>query len=347
MTKTRADGASEPDWAFHADDEAVLRALETGEHEQSLREFFGSEEYSELGALAVRASQARAMRRRNREGRAPQKVLILPGIMGSKLGRPKSAQGGSKTIWVDPLRIAAGQLTQLTLPRGAGFKPVGVMLFTYAKLKLMLDIAGFDARFHAYDWRLGINESGAKLAARIARESEPVVLVAHSMGGLVARAALPLLRKASVRRLIMVGTPNAGTYAAAQALCGTYPTVRKIAMLDLAHSAEELAKRVFRSFAGLYELLPLPAADAPLDIYDPRMWPRSQSDIDPALLSAAKASRAGLAAADSRFRQIIGVDQPTVAAIRRQAGGFAYDQTLAGDGTVPIASARLPGARAF
>ena len=58
-----------------------------------------------------------------------------------------------------------------------------MLLFSYARLKLQLQIDGCDARFHPYDWRLGLDELGATLAARIARTDRPVVLVAHSMGG--------------------------------------------------------------------------------------------------------------------------------------------------------------------
>ena len=334
------------EWVFHADDAAVLRALETGKHEESLREFFGLEAYTDLSALAAQAARERVQRQTKRGAVEIQKVLILPGIMGSKLGRAKAAVAAG-VLWIDPLRIAAGQLTQLALPRGAGLKPLGVMLFTYAKIKLMLDIAGFDARFHAYDWRLNLSELGAQLAQRILKEERPVVLVAHSMGGLVARSAMSLLPKRCVRRAILIGTPNAGTIAPVQALCGTYPAVRRIAMLDLKHSVEFLAKQVFSSFPGLYQLLPTPDAEAPVNIYDPSVWPKKQSRPDPALLQQAATARDSLAPPDERFRQIIGIAQDTIVGIRRDAGGFAYEVKPAGDGTVPVASALLRDVPAY
>ena len=82
-----------------------------------------------------------------------------------------------------------GSFRSLTLPSPRAIRPRGVLLFSYAKLKLQLAIEGFDARFHAYDWRLGIDALGAALAAAIAAAGEPAVVVAHSMGGLVARVA--------------------------------------------------------------------------------------------------------------------------------------------------------------
>ena len=36
------------DWAFHADDAAVLDALVSGRHAQSLREYFGTPAYAQL-----------------------------------------------------------------------------------------------------------------------------------------------------------------------------------------------------------------------------------------------------------------------------------------------------------
>ena len=339
--------AADHEWAFHADDAAVLRALETGQHEESLREFFGLDAYTDLTALAQQAAAVRTLRSKRRGATPPHRVLVLPGIMGSKLGRPKTAASKSKVLWIDPLRIAAGQMTQLALPRGANLKPLGVMLFTYAKIKLMLDIAGFDARFHAYDWRLDLSELGAQLAERILKEDQPVSIVAHSMGGLVTRAALSLLPKRCVRRVVLVGVPNAGTYAPVQALCGTYPAVRKISMLDLKHSVEFLAKSVFSTFPGLYQLLPARNAKAAVDIYDPHVWPKAQSRPDAALLKQAIKVREVFAPPDARYHQIVGIGQDTIVGIRRDDGGFAYELKQAGDGTVPLASALLPDVPAY
>jgi hypothetical protein len=64
----------------------------------------------------------------------------------------------------------------------------GVILLTYLKLKLRLKLASFDADFFAYDWRRGLLESGKALSDAIRAEAAAqVYLVAHSMGGLVAR----------------------------------------------------------------------------------------------------------------------------------------------------------------
>ena len=100
------------------------------------------------------------------------------------------------------------------------------------------------------------------------------MLVAHSMGGLVARAAAAKLPQRLLRRLIMLGTPHHGSFAPVQALRGTYPFVRKMAALDRRNSPESLAERVFSSFPGLYQMLPTPRRfkDSP-DLFDARAWP--------------------------------------------------------------------------
>src|SRR5690606_10985225 len=136
--------------------------------------------------------------------------------------------------WLDPIDIAAGRLTRLKLPSGAKYKAVGVMLIAYLKLKLRLRRAGYNADFHAFDWRKSIPELGAELKALLDKERDDVFLVAHSMGGLVARSAIA--QGGKCRRLVMLGTPNFGSFAPFMAIRGTYPVVRKVGWLDRKHT---------------------------------------------------------------------------------------------------------------
>jgi pimeloyl-ACP methyl ester carboxylesterase len=330
--------ARNADWAFHADDDAVLDALVSGRHARSLREYFGAPAYAELSLLAAAAKRAKPSR--------GAKVLILPGIMGSKIGGPiRSAR--SEVLWVDPLQISAGRLTALKLPSGKSLRAVGVLLFSYARLKLQLEISGRDVRFHSYDWRLGLDVLGAELAARIAAEGEPVILVAHSMGGLVARMAARMLPKRLVRKIILLGTPNDGSFASVQALRGTYPFVRRMSRLDRRHSPEYLAAKVFNTFPGLYHMLPPPRRLKGLDLFRPRDWPAQGPPPQTRLLREVAAVRAKLAPPDSRMMQILGVNQETVIGVRRTAAGFEYSMSPSGDGTVPLAMARLPKLKSY
>jgi len=196
-----------------------------------------------------------------------------------------------------------------------------------------------------YDWRHDVAVAGAALAERIAAEGrESVALIGHSMGGLVARAALTHPAGAQVSHLVMLGTPNGGSLAAVQALRGTYAVVRKIAMMDREHDAEFLSSQVFASFPGLHEMVPNGLTT--LDLFDPATWPTNGPGPNPVLLRAAQGLPQRLAAADQRFHVVIGCNQITATGIGLRDGEFEYEYTLRGDGTVPMELAQLEGARA-
>lgn len=319
-------------------DSEVVAQLRSGENAAVLSAYFGEAEYRELRKLAQLAAK-----RRTRGG---PRVLILPGIMGSKIGTPGRFR--DDVLWLDPVEVMAGKLLDLALPKGKNLKAVGVMLFGYLKLKLHLQIAGFDASFHPYDWRQSIDTLGGELATRIRKErSRSVMLVAHSMGGLVARAAMQTAAGNHITRLIELGTPNYGSYAPVQALRATYPTVRKIAALDLHHSPEQLAEKVFRTLPGLYQMLPAPERCGHIDFFDPKSWPRDVLAPEAKILDQAREVQTALAPADERCCLIIGVNQETVTDARSKSGGFEYTLTLDGDGTVPRNFAEWPKARTW
>jgi pimeloyl-ACP methyl ester carboxylesterase len=169
--------------------------------------------------------------------------------------------------------------------------------------------------------------------------------VAHSMGGLVARAALALPDTGHVERVVLLGTPHCGSYAAVQALRGSYAVVRKVARLATRATAEALASEVFSSFPSLYDLLP--AGNEQLDLFDARAWPQSGPRPRPQLLAAALAARRQLAPPDERFVNVVGIDQETVTAVTRRDDEFLYTLTRHGDGTVPAMSAALPAMRSL
>jgi hypothetical protein len=212
------------------------------------------------------------------------------------------------------------------------------------RLYLRLRAAGFDARLYDYDWRCGIDQLGARFARAL--EAEPaahISIVAHSMGGLVARAALTRAGGARVRRLVTLGTPHGGSFAPVQAFRGTYPLVRRIASLDPLHSAEVLAARVFAGFPSLYQLLPHRGAGCALDLFDLSVWPATGPGPERALLAAARRFPGQLAPADARFCVIAGSGEPTVTGIEREGDEFRYHSSGAGDGTVPLGFAELEG----
>jgi hypothetical protein len=117
-----------------------------------------------------------------------------------------------------------------------------------------------------------------------------------------------------------------------------------VASLALRDSAERLAAEVFNTFPSLYDMLPAVPGEA--DLFDARSWPAAGPQPRAGLLQAARAAREQLAPADARFAVIAGVGAQTVTGVARRGDDFLYTVTRHGDGTVPVASAELPGAPA-
>ncbi len=286
----------------------------------------------ELSRLARRAAGMRGGPR----------ALILPGIMGSTIGRQRKGLPDD-VKWFDPAEIALGGLTKLALPRGRHYRPLGVLRFAYERLRLVLRIAGYDATFHPYDWRLDLAANGRVLADRLVREDgKDVVLIGHSMGGLVARAALAHEGGTRIARVIQLGTPNRGAFVAVQALRGSYSLIRRLAMLDLLHDADEIARRALTTFPGLCQLLPPASACSDFDPFDAGQWP--QGPVPAAgLLSDARRALETLPPPDQRFRLIAGFGQDTVLGLKRNSRRLEFGRGSAGDGTVPLTLAHWPG----
>lgn len=172
----------------------------------------------------------RARRRGGDDGRpAADKpaVFVLPGILGSHL------KAGDKRIWLS-LRLIGG-LDKLTYqPNGADHvsadAPIGLI---YDDLIEHLD-ATHEVIPFAFDWRRPIEEEAQRLAAAVeaaldARNAsgQPVRLIAHSMGGVLARtmqlerpSTWQRLMRRDGARLVMLGTPNGGSWAPMQVLSG-------------------------------------------------------------------------------------------------------------------------------
>lgn len=323
-------------------DAEIEQDLISGENRDLLEACLGEEAFEDLRALALRAQSSRV--------RGGPHVLILPGIMGSTLGTKGFFDD---TLWIDPVDIIRGRLAALSLDGGSpDIQPLGVLLFAYLKLKLRLKLAGFDAEFHPYDWRRDIRTLGRDLAKRIVEETgdgrPSLYLVAHSMGGLVSRAGFKRLEDSGnpqdanrVQRLIMLGTPNNGSFSPVQALSGTHSMVKKVAAIDLSNSRKDLVNEVFNTFTGLYQMLPARSVFSGLDLYDPANWPPTGMGPRSAELTAAPEVHDALAAGRNRFILIAGINQETIVSVRRDGDELLYGLSLEGDGTVPLAFAQL------
>jgi hypothetical protein len=324
--------------AFALDETEIENALLEPARQPALEALFGARELRELRDLAEQVRSQASVRTTRR------RVLILPGIMGSKLGRRRKLFG-TDTVWIEPFDLITGGLAKLALPRpGTDYHAIGVLVSTYLLIRMRLRSAGFDADFHPFDWRRPIADLGRELAERIAEDpAAEIWLVAHSMGGLVARAALRDPRTKKVRRLIQLGTPNYGSFSPVMALRGVHSLAKKIAMIDLKNSNTRLTEEVFSTFPGLYEMLPAPERYARQDLFDPASWPARGLRPRAEILAQTRNLSSRLAPPDKRVVLIAGINQETIIATRIEDGEFHFEASPAGDGTVPLDLARLDG----
>ena len=182
--------------------------LVSGDYERELAAYFGECEYRDLRELARRAAAQPLSEDAIR-------VFVVPGIMGSQLGIKREPPLPHDILWLDPIDIQVGRLSSLHLSATTPIVPLGVVLYSYLRLKLNLRASGFAPILYDYDWRRGVDELGAALAERIRNEpSDRIMIVAHSMGGLVARAALRLLEADDIRQIVTLGSPHHGTWLA-------------------------------------------------------------------------------------------------------------------------------------
>lgn len=333
---------------FSLRDDLVEKALVSGAHKVILKDYFGELVYDEVSELATRTP-----RKMDRD--AP-KVLILPGILGSKLGNYRKIF--HDTIWFDPSDIVRGRLADLTINKDFDtIEPLGVLLSVYLKLKLYLRLAGFDVMFHPFDWRKDITVQGSILASRIRKETNisesnnTVYLLAHSMGGLVSRAALKLLHDKDedekVTRLIMLGTPNYGSFLPIQVLSGYSSLVRMLAALDQINSEADLVNNILNTFPGLYQMLPAKDRFTEVDIYNFENWPDTGMKPNKSFLQVAPQLHEHLAPNDTRLVLIAGINQETIVGAYLRNKGLVFTFSKKGDGIVPLALAQLDGVKTY
>lgn len=328
---------------------AKILARPASDEERALRAHFGEERYRRL--------HARALRRGVRGVTKPRgNVVIIHGIMGGEL--TAHAGGDRDHIWARVFALIRGRVRRLRLAedgrtefeQGVQVHATGIMKAAYGEILLAL-AERWNVRGFWYDWRKDLALAAAELDTKINGwfgPSAPVHIVAHSMGGLVARTMIKdrdqrwkkMLDKNSVAaggRLIMLGTPNHGSFAIPQVITGLEGMVRKLALVDLHHSLEELLP-IFNSFPGSYQMLPSPwAMDDVAWLYDAKSY--GKFIVPQAHLDHARQHHDALRQVidSERMIYIAGYNQPTFNGIpsKRAAARDAYTVTREGDGRVP------------
>lgn len=321
---------------------------------------------AELQVLRRLAMRSQVERSRS----APRgNVVFLHGITGADLAAVE--KGDQDDIWINVPRLILGRIEDLKLRAdGAGEADPKLSVVAtrinkryYARAMVALR-ARWNAEPFAYDWRKDIDTASDELAAMIRKRfpGQPVHLVAHSMGGLVSRNMIrrhPTLWEemrgtdlAAGGRLIMLGTPNYGSFAIVQAMTGEDQMMSMLEKFDIKHDMSELLG-ITNSFLGSYQLLPAPSKlPATLNaLYLADTW-SEHTHVSQAHLNRAHQFFTDLensATIDaSRMVYVAGCRQPTIESMTIDGrGDFEYTLSRDGDGRVPHSLGLLTGVPTF
>jgi pimeloyl-ACP methyl ester carboxylesterase len=329
--------------------EAVLHA--GGDERQVLEATLGAAQLEEIRTLA---EEGRRRSSREKLGN----VAVLHGIMGGELTRIEN--GGEDTIWVSLWRLFCGQFVQLALDGQTGLSPQdvrasGILLRYYAKQLVSL-ARDWNVRPFYFDWRSDIRTTAQALRQSLDAWFGPegqAHLVAHSMGGLVARcfaAMYPERWRTLAGRLVMLGTPNYGSFAIPRLLFGNNSVLHLIDKIDFHHSLEDLL-RVAATFPSTYQMLPSPDRLPGLEpLFKSATY--TQTPVPQRALDDARDFQRLIAPVvdPSRMLYLAGYNRSTpnkIADYEKLASDAGYRFSLHGDGTVPHNLGLLDGVKTY
>jgi pimeloyl-ACP methyl ester carboxylesterase len=219
----------------------------------------------------------------------------------------------------------------------------------------------YDVHFFPYDWRLSCTLAGARLEGFInARSYKKVILVAHSLGGLVASSYLArsAANRSKVEKFITVGVPYLGSPKM------VYVMETGNMFLDFLNIQMEFLKSIINNMPAAYQMFPpernfenyINKNGAMLDGYaattsflKTRGWCKKADNTPKSMITDAASYHANLANAGVSITGFNGVNTYkiygngtyTVSTVRYDANGNYdnADYTSDGDGTVLSRSA--------
>lgn len=242
-----------------------------------------SDKVAESGFVPLALKRPELTQRAYRQAAVPQPVLfVLPGITGSHLAVKR------ERVWIDAADLAIGGMSRLEIGN-PDVTPEALVAMAYGDIIEYLS-GSHEVIPFPYDWRGTLTQEARRLGRAVAekldqaeRDRQPVRLLAHSTGGLLARAMIALrpdlwerITRQPGARLIMLGTPNGGAYAIPRMLLGQDRLVRLLALIDIEHDQEGLL-RIIAQYPGLLELLP---AEGSFDFFSPALWQRLKDTDD-------------------------------------------------------------------
>lgn len=290
-------------------------------------------------------------------------IIFIHGILGADLVNPRLFIRDK--IWLDPKEFISGDLAEkLSLKadgvtdvyNGFSLRAEGHLEFIYGVAATTWRLEGLRVHEFSFDWRKSISLAADQLHQFIegdfAKHGKKYLIVAHSMGGLV--ASLYAKRhhphwESRIEHAVFMGTPLRGSYAPIEAILGTYPLIKKLALAVNNDDTEDLRKMA-ASLVGLIEMFPDPAIfpDAN-DAYLQQVWPDAivpqQAWLDQSKNIKNDFSDSPLL---KKTTLLVSLNYGTVSSINNQAGIISPgSQTGIGDGTVPAKSAVADGVTAY
>jgi tetratricopeptide (TPR) repeat protein len=212
---------------------------------------------------------------------APERpaLFLLPGILGSNLAVDHQRVWLAWRLVNGFSRLAYDETSTAVTPDG----PIGL----YYDDLLAFFAPDYDIKPFAFDWRRPIRAEAERLAAEVGaavaerkQSGQPVRMIAHSMGGLVARTmqivaadAWNAMMRVDGARLLMLGTPNNGSWAPMQVLSGD-DTFGNLLTTVGAPFHGDATRQVIAAFPGLMEL----QANILGELGDQAVWRRLADD---------------------------------------------------------------------
>jgi len=213
-------------------------------------------------------------------------VIIVPGIMGSRLNRvsdgeevwpnisrmidpftPSDSYLDDTILNLDGAEFFGGELSADSVIRvatGTILGTVSVQRSVYENIFKFLEndgyVSGLSLFESAYDWRLDLASSSRRFGEtlEVALQNSPtgkVNIVAHSMGGLFVKKYLSEISDTSfINKLIIAGSPQAGSPKAIEIL--HYGSNLDFTWGPLEFLNPDAVKRITQNMPGVYELLP-------------------------------------------------------------------------------------------
>lgn len=181
-------------------------------------------------------------------------IVVIPGVLGSQL---QNSSGQMVWNFIDrsmQLECNTNGTSKNTITPYTkdGYGAGDIYKKLYERLQNKYQNT-YDILFFSYDWRLSNTTSAASLAIAINKNYDEVILVAHSMGGLVASKYLAnsSVNRNKVDKLITIGTP----YTGAVKLLDVAETGDMGAAVNLFAPKDNL-KAIMANFHCTYQLAP-------------------------------------------------------------------------------------------